>query len=136
MRRFSFLLICLVCQFSISQQFSSNVIVNSESLNQTNNSVFKNLEQSIIFFVDKNQWSNDNLKDFEKIDMRVCTIIKAVEFKKASNPSYLIHVDFGEIGIKKTSAQITKNYKLKDLIGKQIVGLVNLPKKQILIVED
>ena len=47
------------------------------------------------------------------------------------NPSYLIHVDFGEIGIKKTSAQITKNYKLKDLIGKQIVGLVNLPKKQI-----
>ena len=43
----------------------------------------------------------------------------------------LIHVDFGKIGIKKTSAQITKNYKLKDLVGKQIVGLVNLPKKQI-----
>ena len=72
-----------------------------------------------------------NWEDFEKIDMRVGTIIKAVDFKKASNPSYLIHVDFGEIGIKKTSAQITKNYKLKDLIGKQIVGLINLPKKQI-----
>ena len=72
-----------------------------------------------------------NWVDFEKIDMRVGTIIKAVEFKKAKKPSYLIHVDFGEIGIKKTSAQITKNYKLKDLIGKQIVGLVNLPKKQI-----
>ena len=72
-----------------------------------------------------------NWEDFEKIDMRVGTIIKAVEFKKASNPSYLIHVDFGEIGIKKTSAQITKNYKLKDLISKQIVGLINLPKKQI-----
>ena len=72
-----------------------------------------------------------NWEDFEKIDMRVGTIIKAVEFKKASNPSYLIHVDFGEIGIKKTSAQITKNYKLKDLIGKQIVGLINLHKKQI-----
>lgn len=72
-----------------------------------------------------------NWDDFEKIDMRVGTIIKAVEFKKAINPSYLIHVDFGEIGIKKTSAQITKNYKLKDLVGKQIVGLVNLPKKQI-----
>ena len=69
--------------------------------------------------------------DFEKIDMRVGTVIKAVEFKKAVNPSYIIHVDFGEIGIKKTYAQITKNYKLKDLIGKQIVGLVNLPKKQI-----
>lgn len=72
-----------------------------------------------------------NWDDFEKIDMRVGTIIKVVEFKKAMNPSYLIHVDFGEIGIKKTSAQITKNYKLKDLVGKQIVGLVNLPKKQI-----
>ena len=72
-----------------------------------------------------------NWDDFEKIDLRVGTIIKAVEFKKAINPSYLIHVDFGEIGIKKTSAQITENYKLKDLIGKQIVGLVNLPKKQI-----
>ena len=72
-----------------------------------------------------------NCDDFDNIDMRVGTIIKAVEFKKAINPSYLIHVDFGEIGIKKTSAQITKNYKLKDLIGKQIVGLVNLPKKQI-----
>ena len=72
-----------------------------------------------------------NWDDFEKIDMRVGTIIKAVGFKKALNPSYLIHVDFGEIGIKKTSAQITKNYKLKDLVGKQIVGLVNLPKKQI-----
>jgi tRNA-binding protein len=70
-------------------------------------------------------------EDFEKIDMRVGTVIKAVEFKKAVNPSYIIHVDFGEIGIRKTSAQITKNYKLKDLIGKQIVGLVNLPKKQI-----
>jgi len=65
------------------------------------------------------------------MDMRVGTIIKAVEFKEATNPSYLVHVDFGEIGVKKTSAQISKNYKLKDLIGKQIVGLVNLPKKQI-----
>ena len=72
-----------------------------------------------------------NWDDFEKIDIRVGTIINAIEFKEAINPSYLIHVDFGEIGIKKTSAQITKNYRLKDLVGKQIVGLVNLPKKQI-----
>ncbi|MBL6647427.1 MAG: DUF4835 family protein [Flavobacteriaceae bacterium] len=79
MRRFSFLLICLVCQFSISQQFSSNVIVNSESLNQTNNSVFKNLEQSIIFFVDKNQWSNDNLKDLEKIKLNILITINKYE---------------------------------------------------------
>jgi hypothetical protein len=79
MRRFSFLLICLVCQFSISQQFSSKVIVNSESLNQTNNSVFKNLEQSIIFFVDKNQWSNDNLKDFEKIKLNILITIYKYE---------------------------------------------------------
>ena len=79
MRKFSFLLICLVCQFSISQQFSSNVIINSESLNQTNNSVFKNLEQSIIFFVDKNQWSNDNLKDFEKIKLNILITINKYE---------------------------------------------------------
>lgn len=79
MIRFSFLLICLVCQFSISQQFSSKVIVNSESLNQTNNSVFKNLEQSIIFFVDKNQWSNDNLKDFEKIKLNILITINKYE---------------------------------------------------------
>ena len=79
MRRFSFLLICLVFQFSISQQFSSNVIVNSESLNQTNNSVFKNLEQSIIFFVDKNQWSNDNLKEFEKIKLNILITINKYE---------------------------------------------------------
>ena len=79
MRRFSSLLICLVCQFSISQQFSSNVIVNSESLNQTNNSVFKNLEQSIIFFVDKNQWSNDNLKDLEKIKLNILITINKYE---------------------------------------------------------
>ena len=79
MRRFSFLFICLVFQFSISQQFSSNVIVNSESLNQTNNSVFKNLEQSIIFFVDKNQWSNDNLKDFEKIKLNILITINRYE---------------------------------------------------------
>ena len=65
------------------------------------------------------------------MDIRIGTIVKAIEFEKAINHSYLIHVDFGEIGLKKTSAQITKNYKLKDLIGKQIVGLVNLPKKQI-----
>ena len=75
-------------------------------------------------------------EDFEKIDMRVGTVIKAVEFKKAINPPIIIHVDFGEIGIKKASAQITKNYKLKDLIGKQIVGLVNLPKKQIVNIQS
>ena len=75
-------------------------------------------------------------KDFEKIDLRVGTVIKAIEFKKAENPSYIIHVDFGKIGIKKTSAQITKNYKLKDLIGKQIVGLVNLPKKKIVNIQS
>jgi len=70
-------------------------------------------------------------EDFDKIDMRTGTIIKAELFKQAINPSYIIHVDFGEIGIKKTSAQITKNYKLKELIGQQIIGLINLPKKQV-----
>ena len=62
-----------------------------------------------------------NWDDFEKIDMRVVTIIKAVDFKQAINPSSLIHVVFGEIGIKKTSAHIIKNHKLKVHIEKQIV---------------
>jgi len=69
--------------------------------------------------------------DFQKVDIRVGTIIEAEQFKKAINPSYKIWVDFGEIGIKKTSAQITKNYLAPELVGEQIIGIVNFPDKQI-----
>ena len=70
--------------------------------------------------------------DFEKVDMRVGTIITANEFPKVKNPAYILEIDFGdEIGIKKTSAQITKLYTIKDLIGRQVIAVVNFPKKQI-----
>ena len=69
--------------------------------------------------------------EFLKIDFRIGTIIEVKPFEKAIKSSYKIWVDFGPIGIKKTSAQITKNYSTFELVGKQIIGIVNFPKKQI-----
>lgn len=70
--------------------------------------------------------------DFEKLDIRAGTIIEAKIFEKAKRPAYKLTIDFGEeIGIKKSSAQITNLYKCEDLIGKQILAVVNFPKKQI-----
>jgi len=69
--------------------------------------------------------------DFEKVELRVGTILEAFEFPEARRPAFKLTVDFGEFGIKTTSAQITKHYKIDELPGKQIVGVVNFPKKQI-----
>ena len=69
--------------------------------------------------------------DFEKIDIRVGTILTAQPFKKAKQPAYQLSIDFGDIGIKKSSAQITHLYNMEDLIGKQIIAVVNFPPKQI-----
>lgn len=71
-------------------------------------------------------------QDFEKIDIRVGTILEVNDFPEARNPAYQLHIDFGtEIGIKKSSAQITKRYTKEELIGKQIITVINFPKKQI-----
>lgn len=70
--------------------------------------------------------------DFLKIDIRVGTIIKAEVFKEAKKNSYKVWVDFGiDIGIKKTSAQITEFYNVDELKGKQVLGVVNFKEKQI-----
>ncbi|RBQ03473.1 tRNA-binding protein [Pedobacter miscanthi] len=69
--------------------------------------------------------------DFEKVELRVGTILEAFEFPEARRPAYKVKVDFGAFGIKMSSAQITKHYTLEELPGKQIVGVINFPKKQI-----
>lgn len=70
-------------------------------------------------------------EDFQKIDIRVGRIIEVLDFKEASNPSYKVKIDFGELGIKVSSAQITKLYSKEDLLNRQIVAVVNFPPKRI-----
>ncbi len=72
-----------------------------------------------------------NWSDFEKVDMRVGTILEVNDFPNARKPSNQLTIDFGELGIKKSSAQITALYKKENVVGKQVIAVVNFPVKQI-----
>ncbi len=71
-------------------------------------------------------WTN-----FERVDMRVGTIIAAKPFEKARKPAYQLQIDFGSLGVRHSSAQITTLYSIESLIGKQVIAAINFPPKQI-----
>lgn len=70
-------------------------------------------------------------EDFEKLDIRTGTIVDAIPFDKADKPAYKVYLDLGDLGLKKSSAQITEYYSIDDLIGLQVLCVVNFPPKQI-----
>ena len=69
--------------------------------------------------------------DFEKVDMRVGMIVDAQEFPEARRPAYKLWIDFGPLGVKRSSAQITHHYRIAELVGRQVVAVVNFPPRQI-----
>ena len=72
-----------------------------------------------------------NWHEFEKVELRAGTILEAIDFPQARKPAYKLKVDFGPLGVKSTSAQITRHYTTEQLPGRQVVAVVNFPPKQI-----
>ncbi|HET9409564.1 MAG TPA: tRNA-binding protein [Candidatus Sulfotelmatobacter sp.] len=70
-------------------------------------------------------------KDFEKVELRAGTILEVEDFPEARKPAYKLKIDFGDLGVKQSSAQITHLYRKEDLLGKQILGVLNFAPKQI-----
>lgn len=69
--------------------------------------------------------------DFEKVELRVGRIVRTEDFPEAKKPAYKIWADFGDLGVKQSSAQITAHYRKEDLIGKLIIGVLNFPPKRV-----
>jgi tRNA-binding protein len=70
-------------------------------------------------------------EQFSAVELRVGTVIKCEFFEKARKPAYILHIDFGDFGVKKSSAQITDLYRAQELVGRQVVAVTNFPPKQI-----
>ena len=72
-----------------------------------------------------------SFEDFTKVDMRIGTIVEVLDFPKARKPAYQLKIDFGALGVKNSSAQITDLYSRQELLGKQVIAIINFEKKQI-----
>ena len=69
--------------------------------------------------------------DFERVDIRVGVVVDARDFPEARRPAYKLSIDFGPLGVKRSSAQVTRHYRAADLVGRHVVAVVNFPPKQI-----